>query len=702
MIWLFSLLTIFWGADPPPFLSGPSEAGRLNPPTDGRTWVRGRSVEPDGTPATLWALQLAEEDLFKAGEKTQETLPVAAQPPVPSDLSWLAGMKYPDIPVVFDETVITYLKHFRFNPGGRATIRSWIERSGQYRAMILNVLARHKMPSALMYIAMIESGFEVVTKSSAGALGLWQFMPDGARVYGLRLSHFMDQRLDPELSTEAVMLYFADLKFRFHDWHVAMAAYNCGYGRMLQSIRRYQSNDFWKLQKFENALPRETQLYVAKWIAVAIADLNRDRFLIPKPAMKPAYAFEAVLAPGGMTLTQVARLAGVTDAAIAELNPEFIRRRLPPADKLVRVRLPWGRKAAFEAGLRKLSPEWADFQVYRVQFGDTLDTVAARFGTTTARLRSLNQLQTSAEVVPGVTLVVPKTTKLEEPVRAPLKTPFVAVPGDVAVPDGTVRLFYRTTAGDTLEILSDGLGVTQENLITWNHLNPESALPSGMVLQVFLAPSAAVHKALFAAETVKVVAVDGEEFIAHYLEQYDRVRILHTLAPNQKLEKVAEKYGTTVSAIRTINKAHSFASGTTIIVYAKKDRAPRKAPVTPSPEKPEEPETGPLQVKEPDPGLEPVRKPDDPADPAPEKPAAEKPSEKPVVPDMKVEGGPKSGWSRLLADASRVLMNLAPRLSLTTQLKRDQLSSTGRVWTGQPSTAKPPPPAPVPEKGQQP
>ena len=718
MTWLMVFFLSLQGADPTPFLSGPTEAARLLPPTEGRTWVRGRAVEPGQVPATLWTLQFAEEDLFRAGEKTQETLPVAVQPPVPAELPWLVGMKYPDIPVVFDETVITYLKHFRFNPGGRATIRSWIERSGRWRPMILNVLARHRLPSALLYVSMIESGFEVRTRSTAGALGLWQFMPDGAKVYGLRLSHFMDQRMDPELSTEAVMLYFSDLKYRFHNWHVALAAYNCGYGRMLQSIRRYQTNDFWRLQKYENALPRETQLYVAKWIAVAIADLNRDRFLIAKPSMDAPYAFDAVLAPAGMTLAQVARLSGARAEEINQLNPEYTRGRLPPGDKPTRVRIPSGRKAAFEAALRKLDPGWADFQAYRVQLGDTLESVAARFGTTAAKLRSMNQLQSSAEVIAGVVLVVPRTAPLEAPVRPATTTPFVAVPGDVAVPDGTVRLFYRTTPGDTLEILCDGLGVTLADLVAWNHLNPEAALPSGMVLQVFLAPSAAGHKALFSADTVKVVPVDGEEFVAHYLAQYDRVRIRHVVTANQKLEKIAEKYGTTVASIRTINKAYSFPPGTTILVYAKKDRVPKQVaePADPAPEKPADPapakpaDPAPEKPADPAPAKPADPTPEKPADPTPAKPADPTPAKPadptPAKPEKPVEPPAPAGpaglpFSRLLTDVSHVLINLAPRLNLTTLLKRDQLAPVGKVWQGQSAqggTAPEPGPSPGPGK----
>ena len=679
------------------------------PPTDGRIWARGRPPVNAGNSATLWALQLAEEDLFPANPQTQEIQTVTRQPPVPAELPWLVGMKYPDIPVVFDESVIRYLNHFRFNPGGRATIRSWIERSNRYRAMILNVLARNRLPSALLYIAMIESGFEPTTRSHAGALGLWQFMPDGAKVYGLRVNHHIDQRMDPELSTEAVMMYFEDLYFRFNNWHVALAAYNGGYGRMLQSIRRYQSNDFWKLQKFENALPRETQLYVPKWIAVAIADLNRDKFMLPKLNMREPYAFEIVTVPGGMTFAAFAKMAQSTVQEITNLNPEFLRRRMPPGEKWVRARVPWGKKTAFDAALRKLSPDWADFQVHRVGFGETLQGIAIRYRTTTGRLRSMNGLSSSAEVVPGLMMVVPQGTPLEEPVHTPPSTPFVAVPGDIAVPDGKERFFYRTCAGDTLEILSEGLGVSMDDLVAWNHLHPESALPSGMFLQVFLAEKG--HGALFAAETVKVVPIDGEEFIAHYLDRYDRVRIRHTLTAGQTLDAVAKRYGTTASSIRTINRGYSFKTGETIIVYAKKAQAPKSALTRKEPSPQEDPESATPPEK--DPGME-TEKDSDPVDesvtrdespkdsPKPagpeEKPVAPpgKPEEKPVAPPGKPEEKPvappgnktvkspplSNPGVSLPAHLARILINLSPSASLLGTLKTDQQSATGRVWHG--------------------
>lgn len=680
---------------PPPFLSGPSQVARLTPRDSERMWVRGRPVDATPPSPTLWALQLAEEDLFRSLGPRVHPQGTYRQPSVPAELPWLVGMKYPDIPVVFDETVIRYLKHFRFDPAGRATIRAWIEASGRWRTMILDALARHKLPSALLYIAMIESGFSVRTRSSAGALGLWQFMPEGAKTYGLRITHFMDQRMDPELSTEAVMLYFADLKFRFRDWHLAMAAYNCGYGRVMQSMRRYQTNDFWKLQKYENALPRETQLYIPKWIAVAIADLNRDLFLLPKLTMATPYAFEEALAPGGMTLAKVAQLAKVSAEDIVQLNPEYLRMRLPPGVKMARVRLPWGSRTSFDASMRRLSPDWADFSTHVVQFGETVEMIASRYKTTAARIRALNQMESASDLRWGMVIVVPKTAKREDPVRPPLKTPFVAVPSDIAVPEGRVRMFYRTCAQDTVELIAEGLNVSVEDLVAWNHLNPDAALVSDMVLQVFVEPGATRHAALFSPDTVKVVVVDSEEFIAHYLDAYDRVRILHTITTGQTLEKIAERYDTSVFSIRTINKGYSFPPGTTLVVYAKKNRVPRNMPVqekSAQNETRENPEVQ-AQPKVPSESSSPVTPESVPATPEngtqektpetpPSKPVESTPPSVPPTPGHSQNVSMSDAAVRIVVSALQLLVNLSPQTLLISPWKRDQALPKGSIWLG--------------------
>jgi membrane-bound lytic murein transglycosylase D len=154
----------------------------------------------------------------------------------------------------------------------------------------------------VLYVAMIESGYDPDDSSSAGALGVWQFMPEGGRIYGLREDRWVDERRDPLRSTIAQMDYFADLRQRFADWHVALAAFNMGYGAMLRSIARYNTNDYYRLCEYENAIPWETCLYTPKVLAAAIVGHNRARYGFDKLTPAPAEAWEEVVIPTSASL----------------------------------------------------------------------------------------------------------------------------------------------------------------------------------------------------------------------------------------------------------------------------------------------------------------------------------------------------------------------------------------------------------------
>ena len=122
---------------------------------------------------------------------------------------------------------------------------------------------------------MIESGFDVGGRSRVGAMGIWQFMPRSAQVYGLEVSRWLDERRDPVRSTAAAAKYLKDLHVRFGAWDLAFAAYNAGYGLVLTSIKRYNTNDFWALRHHESGLPWETTLYVPKILAAAVVGHGR-------------------------------------------------------------------------------------------------------------------------------------------------------------------------------------------------------------------------------------------------------------------------------------------------------------------------------------------------------------------------------------------------------------------------------------------
>ncbi|MCB2039108.1 MAG: lytic transglycosylase domain-containing protein, partial [Ottowia sp.] len=188
--------------------------------------------------------------------------------------------------------------------------------------MIVGYLKDAGLPQDLLYVSMIESSYDPYTYSRAGASGLWQFMPAGGKIYGLEIDRWIDERNDPVRSTIAVLDYFKDLYQRFGDWHLALAAYNAGYGAVLRSIARYNTNDFWQLLEYENALPWESSIYVPKAIAAAIVGHNRELFGFGDVKPRPAEAWDDVEVPKSVALSVIAHAAGCSVDDLKRLNPQ--------------------------------------------------------------------------------------------------------------------------------------------------------------------------------------------------------------------------------------------------------------------------------------------------------------------------------------------------------------------------------------------
>ncbi|MBN2724547.1 MAG: LysM peptidoglycan-binding domain-containing protein [Deltaproteobacteria bacterium] len=519
---------------------------------------------------SMRALLLMEEALYPV--KINNPNPVSVRhEKIPEELSWLKGMKYPDIPVYFDKTVVYYLKYFKNTAGGRATIKDWIEKSYRYRDMIKTIIKREKLPEILLYIAMIESGYEKTTRSWAGATGLWQIMKSGSKIYGLELNFWIDQRYNPELSTLAVVDYFRDLYYRFKDWHLALAAYNCGYGRMLQSMRRYNTNSFWKLKKYENALPRETRLYIPKLLAVAIADLNRDKFNLGKLNCVTPYNFREIYLPGGVHLSRVASVTGYSLKKLQFLNREYTRKRLPPGNKAYPVRLPVDKKTETAIKLLRKYRAWGNYRKYVVQFGDSVQSISSSFGVSISKIKKLNNLDINEPLKAGVNLILPenssrKTVSVKD-------IPNVNVPSKIDAPHGLKRYFYRTSSGDTVKAVSKGLGVSTENLLKWNFLLPDVPLTKNMYLQVFL--NKKTVPSLLEEHDVKMRVIDSDQFHSHYLKKIKKVRITYRVRKGDTLKSIAKRFKSRISYIRSVNHSslRKIKSGDIIIVYSDIKRA---------------------------------------------------------------------------------------------------------------------------------
>ncbi len=400
-------------ADPPP---GKVQIGPSWDPDravwadqDARQRVRGDRPENAGihvayaTPDRRWDDDLRRElasfeaTAFPEGAAPRKTIVDA--PPEP----WMAKLELPDIPVRWNEQTVEYLRYFKDDPKGQRMIAAWLNRMGRYEDRLRAILAEVGVPEDLVYVAMIESGFDPSARSSVGAAGMWQFMEPTGRVYGLETDYWVDDRLDFERAGYAAATYLADLKARFGTWELALAAYNAGYGLVVQSIRANNTNNYWALTEIENALPRQTVNYVPKILAAAIVGHNRDAF---KVSGTPASRLDLieVKVPPGTRLEDLGEALELDEDLLAEINAAYLRGRTPPEGGPAPVRIPRDKHERFTALADIASPEQR-WTTYAVRLGDDLDSIAAAHGITQKQLRNINAIHDSGEVKGGVILV---------------------------------------------------------------------------------------------------------------------------------------------------------------------------------------------------------------------------------------------------------------------------------------------------------
>jgi membrane-bound lytic murein transglycosylase D len=544
-----------------------------------------------------------------AGAPLVETvLPRAATRPseLGSQLAWLDALALPDLPVRWDRRVVDYLLFYKDDPRGRSIMRRWLEDQGRYAAMIDAQLRRAGLPRDLLYVAMIESSYDPRTTSRAGASGLWQFMPAGGAIYGMRIDRWVDERRDPIRSTEAVLDYWRDLHQRFGDWHLALAAYNAGYGQVIRAIARYNTNDFWQLLEYENALPWESSIYVPKALAAAIVGRNREVFGFADLQARSAESWDDVTVPTSVTLAVIAKAAGCEVADLKALNPHLQRDRTPPGGRYV-VRVPRGGGERFATRFPQLRGDWDGYDAYVVAHGERFEDVATMFGLSRRRLMALNEVAHESEVTGGTVLVVPRVdaeertrnlAKAQESLYASGVDQQAGEPLIVAVPDqdahveGKRRVFYRVVTGDSLDRIARAMKVKRPELARWNGLDAEARLHPRMILQAWVDPgwdAQAAKVALLDETQLLVVTRGSKEHLDLAEARVGRERIEYTAKKKESFEAVGKKFGLGARDLARINRrSHTtvLEPGETIVVYrvvdrTRSDRAERQWQATP-------------------------------------------------------------------------------------------------------------------------
>jgi membrane-bound lytic murein transglycosylase D len=371
-----------------------------------------------------------------------------------------------DFPLMLNSTVEQFLEAMVSSGEYHRRIETGLGRAGTYLPMIRPRFAAAGLPEDLSYLPLIESAFSVKAYSRARAHGIWQFISSTGRHYGLDVGSLVDERRDPELSTDAAVAYLSDLYDQFNDWYLALAAYNSGSGNVRRAIRRSGSTDFWVLRRY---LPRETRNYVPAFIASVIVAKQPEKYGFTPSVDKP-WDFETIEIPDALDLQFLAKESGIPLDELRELNPA-IRQDLTPARSTTNLRLPPGTTASAQAVLSSTPrDQWAPRMIHTVRSGDSLYTIARKYGSSVSAIRQANSLSGSL-IRPGQNLIVPRFgTEMRAESSRTYRT------ADAGA--------YVVQRNDTLWDIARGFSVSVENLCAANGLSRYDVIKPGQRLNI--------------------------------------------------------------------------------------------------------------------------------------------------------------------------------------------------------------------------
>jgi len=469
------------------------------------------------------------------------------------------------IPIVLNSLVERSITYLMRKP--EKTVDLWRARAETYFPMVEKILEEEGAPEELKYLALIESGLVPQARSWARAAGMWQFISATGRTYGLGVTRWADERLDPEKATRAAARHLLDLYELFnHDWHLAMAGYNCSPARVKRAIRRVRratgkEPTFFDIYRY---LPRETRAYVPMFMAAAIVMSHPEKFELKDVEAGPRYEFDVVPVHHMVSLENIAEWTGSETATLKALNPEILRGIVPPTEKPYMLRIPIRTSGRFSEAYEAWAAENPKVDlVHSVRSGESLTRISRMYGVGVSEIRKANGLSSNT-VHAGQDLqipVVPYTTKSSEEMfaigprsvryRQPSIDPVAVVDfdnptagpgvnirtiavrsksraqslntsaGSSSAPESGSRVRYRIRRGDTLSRIAKKYGTSVSSIKGWNNLR-SSRIRSGQVLTIYSGSG-------------------GGDFVTHKVRR------------GQTLSAISRRYGKSVRKIKSAN-----------------------------------------------------------------------------------------------------------------------------------------------------
>lgn len=397
-----------------------------------------------------------------------------------------------DIDIPLNDRVLAYVQLFTGRLKGY--LEDGLSRGARFLPMIQDVFRAEGLPMDLAYVPLVESAFKPNALSRAKAKGMWQFMSGTAVENGLKHDWYIDERADPEKATRAAAKYLKTLYGMFGDWHLALASYNGGPGRVQTAIKRSRKDDFWELSASSRYLPRETRDYVPLILAAVIIARNPAQYgMNIEPFEAPS--IETITLPKATDLRRVAEWIGIPVQDLQDMNPELRRWTTPVRMDDYELKVPTGAAEVVRTHLSEASPDdLASLNYLTVKSGETLVSIARKLNVSRTDLAEANYLKATATLTAGQQLVIPRPPTLLLATRADNPIPVAesqsvdaVVASNVMVPkterSATVQLVHRVRPGETLSSIARLYSTTVASLKQWNHISG-STIAAGQRLTI--------------------------------------------------------------------------------------------------------------------------------------------------------------------------------------------------------------------------